>query len=234
MPIALVLRLQTQVVPRTTPTRTCDCRGSIEKPRRGLHSTVLGTVAKVVQRLSQEIQHSRKFTLGSLDGFSAFRANHPPPVNYSVVNTSSANRSKLSSYSLPQLRVTVGEAHPMVNRGPQQRPAATDLGPRPRCFPLGSAQSRAAARALLVAREREEVRYQVVSILDGKPANLDGLAELIRAARMKHETGESTDSLPGSERGRERGRGGATDCLAERLRRAEERVARTQAPEATR
>jgi hypothetical protein len=49
--------------------------------------------------------------------------------------------------------------------------------------PLGSAQSWVAARALLVARESEELRFQTVYIRDGKPVKLDGLADAIRAAR---------------------------------------------------
>jgi hypothetical protein len=48
---------------------------------------------------------------------------------------------------------------------------------------LGSAQSWVAARTLLVARESEELRFQTVSVLDGKPVKLDGLADAIRAAR---------------------------------------------------
>ena len=55
-------------------------------------------------------------------------------------------------------------------------------------LPLGSPQSRAAARSLLDARkasEEDELRFQVVSILDGKPVNLDGLAERIREARAR-------------------------------------------------
>jgi len=37
----------------------------------------------------------------------------------------------------------------MVNKGVQGRLGATDSGMRPGCFPLGSPQSRAAARAML-------------------------------------------------------------------------------------
>ena len=71
----------------------------------------------------------------------------------------------------------------MANKGPQGFLPATDSGPRPGAFPLGSAQSRAAARSLLSARkasEEDEIRFQTVSILDGKPVNFNGLAEMIR------------------------------------------------------
>jgi len=44
----------------------------------------------------------------------------------------------------------------MTNKGPQGRLGATDSGPRPGSFPIGSAQSRAAARTLLEARKGAE------------------------------------------------------------------------------
>ena len=80
----------------------------------------------------------------------------------------------------------------MANKGPQGRLGATDSSQRPGCFALGSPESRAAARAMLVARkasEEHELRFQAVSILDGSPVNLDGLAEIIRAARMRIRAG---------------------------------------------
>jgi len=46
---------------------------------------------------------------------------------------------------------------------------------------------------MLVARkasEEHELRFQAVSILDGSPVNLDGLAEIIRAARMRIRAGK--------------------------------------------
>ena len=55
-----------------------------------------------------------------------------------------------------QQRETVGKTHPMANKGPQGRLGATDSGPRPGGFPLGSAQSRAAARGLLEHRRAVE------------------------------------------------------------------------------
>jgi hypothetical protein len=53
-------------------------------------------------------------------------------------------------------------------------------------YPLRSSQSRAAARTLVEARNaREEgIHFQVVSILDGKPINLEGLAERIAGRRV--------------------------------------------------
>jgi hypothetical protein len=47
---------------------------------------------------------------------------------------------------------------------------------KPSDYPLRSLQSRAAARSLLDARKasaEDGLRFQVVSILDGKPMNLD-------------------------------------------------------------
>jgi hypothetical protein len=123
----------------------------------------------------------------------------------------------------------------MVNKGTQGRLGATDSGIRPGCFPLGSAQSRAAARAMLEARKADAgmLNFQVVSILDGKPVNFDGLAGAIRAARMKTQGGESPASLPAIEGGQDTGREGRTDCLSERVRKARERVTRAQGPVTT-
>jgi len=115
----------------------------------------------------------------------------------------------------------------MQNKGSQGRLGATDSGPRPGGFPLGSAQSRAAARALLAAREREEdgLRFVVRSVVDGKPVNLDGLAERLRAARRRIDAEEGTASTPANEGGQDYGGEGRADCLEERIRRAWERVA---------
>jgi hypothetical protein len=55
-------------------------------------------------------------------------------------------------------------------------------------FPLGSLQSSVVARSLVAAwkaSEEDELRFQVVSILDKKPVNLDGLAERLREARRR-------------------------------------------------
>lgn len=67
------------------------------------------------------------------------------------------------------------------------------------------------------ANEEDKLRFQIVSIVDGLPVNLDGLAEKLRAARMQAHSEESPVSvLPiGGER--------RADSLAERLRRARER-----------
>jgi hypothetical protein len=82
---------------------------------------------------------------------------------------------------------------------------------------------------MLVSRREceESFRVQCYSVVDGSPVTFDGLAEAIRAALMKSEAGGMSETLPASERQRECGTGG-TDCLAERMRRAEERVARAR------
>jgi hypothetical protein len=90
---------------------------------------------------------------------------------------------------------------------------------------------------LLAARkasDEDEIRFQVVSILDGKPVNLDGLAERLRAARLKDQAGGSLGSLPASQGGQNSGGERRADCLAERIRRARERVAGAQALDNTR
>lgn len=122
----------------------------------------------------------------------------------------------------------------MANKGAQGRLGATDSGPRPGSFPLGSAQSRAAARALLVARESEEMRFQTVSVVDGSRVNLDGLADSIREARMKIQAGGVSDSLPPIDGGQDFSRGRQADCLSDRIRRARERVERMQGRDSTR
>lgn len=115
----------------------------------------------------------------------------------------------------------------MANKDNQERLGATDSGPRPGRFPLGSPQSRAAARAMLAARESEaEFRVQTVSVVDGKPVCLDGLAETIRAARMRIDTEEEAGSSPAIIQNSNGGR--RADCLEERMRRARERVASWQ------
>src|ERR1017187_188542 len=122
----------------------------------------------------------------------------------------------------------------MVNKGSQGRLGATDSSPRPGCFSLGSAQSRAAARAMLVTRKASEedgLRFQVVSAVDGLPVNFDRLAETIRAARMRNRTGELPASLPESEDGQESNGERRADCLSERIRKARERVGWAQGPE---
>lgn len=120
----------------------------------------------------------------------------------------------------------------MANRGGLGWLGATDSSPRPGCFALGSAQSRAAARALLVARESGKARYQAVSTLNGKPVYLDGLADSLRAARLKLHAEEGTASFPAAGSGQDSRGGRWADCLEERIRRARERVARAQAPDA--
>lgn len=123
----------------------------------------------------------------------------------------------------------------MAKKDPERPLPATDSGPRPGAFPLGSAQSRAAARSLLAARkasEDDEMRFQTVSILDGKPANLNGLAETIRAARMGDQAGEWPGLDARGYGSEDHSEGTWEERLAESIRRARERVARAQGPEA--
>lgn len=84
---------------------------------------------------------------------------------------------------------------------------------------------------MLVTRKttkEDELRFQVVSIVDGSRVNLDGLAETIRAARMRVLAGESPPQIAEIEGGMESNRGRGADCLSERMRRAKERVRRAQ------
>jgi hypothetical protein len=123
----------------------------------------------------------------------------------------------------------------MANKGSQEFLRATKSGLRPGVFPLGSAQSRAAARSLLAARkasEEDETRFQCCSIMDGKPVNFDGLAETIRLARMRDHTGE-LPALNSEEDGCEdHSEGIWGERLRERMRMARERVASAQGLEA--
>src|SRR5271170_6959057 len=122
----------------------------------------------------------------------------------------------------------------MVNKSSPDALGAKDPGLRVSDYPLGSPQSRAAARALLEARkasEESELHFVAVSILDGSPLNFDGLAETIRAGRMRARGEESFASLPASESGRECNEGRSADCLSERIRMARERLRRVQGPE---
>lgn len=93
----------------------------------------------------------------------------------------------------------------MANKASQNGLGATDSGPRPGRFPLGSAQSRAAARAMLVRRgtsKEDELHFEAVSILDGSRL-IDGLAETIREARMRNRAGVLPASLPATEGGQD-------------------------------
>lgn len=118
----------------------------------------------------------------------------------------------------------------MAIKGAQPPLAATDSGLRPGCFPVGSAQSRAAARAMLTTRRagEEDLRIQSFSVVDGSRVNLDGLAERIRAVRDRLDVGESPASIQRGERGQTSNRGRQADCLEERIKRAQERLERIQ------
>ena len=115
----------------------------------------------------------------------------------------------------------------MANKALQRGLGATDGMPRAGNFKLGSAESRAAARAMLEARNAGELRFQVVSVVDGSRVKLDALAEVIHAGRMR-----AAAAISGVEFVQEDKRERRPDCLAERIREGRERVrrARDQAP----
>ena len=80
---------------------------------------------------------------------------------------------------------------------------------------LGSALSRAAARAMLEAREMSDSRDGIV-----------GLAEAIQAGRMR-----AAAALSGVKFVQESIRVRRPDCLVERIRQGRERVKRARGPE---
>ena len=96
----------------------------------------------------------------------------------------------------------------------------TGTAVRPGDYVLGSQQSRVAARSLLVARKADD---------DESSGNLDGLAERIRAERLRCQTGNMSASLP-IEGGQRSNGGRSADCLSERIRKARERVRRALGP----
>jgi hypothetical protein len=120
----------------------------------------------------------------------------------------------------------VRKTHLLASKGSQGTLGATDSDVRPGGFPLGSAQSRAAARALLEARKAkdEALQFQVVSLVDGKTVNLDGLAHRIRAARQWPDSESDLIESHAIGGGQDGSEGRRMDCLAERMRRARERV----------
>ena len=74
---------------------------------------------------------------------------------------------------------------------------------------------------MLEARNAGELRFEAVSILDGSRVNLDGLAEVIHAGRMR-----AAAAISGVEITQEDKRERRPDCLAERIQEARERVRR--------
>jgi hypothetical protein len=80
------------------------------------------------------------------------------------------------------------------------------------------------------AREENESGVQVAYSADGAVAEIRGLAKAIRASRMKDRAGRFPTSSPAIESGKNYSGGGQADCLAERIRRARERLARVQGP----
>jgi len=104
------------------------------------------------------------------------------------------------------------------------RLGATDAGVMPGEYPLGSTQSRAAARAMLEARKAGELRFEAVSILDGSRLNCDGLAEVIRKVRMTGRAGEPPASSPACGGGLEGREGRRPECLSDRIKMARQRA----------
>ena len=68
----------------------------------------------------------------------------------------------------------------MVNKGSQARLSATNMGIRPGGFPIGSAQSRAAARSMANARKGRQAEEDW-----DKEFDTTGLAEYLAAARQR-------------------------------------------------
>ena len=105
----------------------------------------------------------------------------------------------------------------MANKGQQGPLGATDSGPRPGAFPVGSVQSRAAARSMLMARrssEEDEQSFEVVYGAKGSVVEIRGLADAISATRLQDRAeGERAAARP-IEGGRDDDCGGGTDCFA--------------------
>lgn len=79
--------------------------------------------------------------------------------------------------------------------------------------------------------EKSESGFQVVYRSDGSVAEIRGLAEVIRTARMRIRNEELPASFPASEGGQESDGGRREDCLSERVTMARERLKRAQGPE---
>jgi hypothetical protein len=114
----------------------------------------------------------------------------------------------------------------MMNKDTQLPLVATNSVPRPGCFPLGSTQSRAAARSLVNARKESEAEEEW-----DKEFDLTGLAEHLAAVRQRGEQ-EGTPAadwspihIPPGKENTVRGR------LAARINAAHERLVRFEAEE---
>lgn len=83
------------------------------------------------------------------------------------------------------------------------------------------------------AKDRDEAGLKVIYRADGSVGEIRGLAEALSAARMRHEAGESSEWFPHSNPSQGYIRGGHEECLAERIRRARERMARMQTSDGT-
>jgi hypothetical protein len=79
--------------------------------------------------------------------------------------------------------------------------------------------------------EAGELRFVTRSILDGRPVDLDGLAERLNAAFNRNDAGDSSTAQTASESRSVLGVLSHEERLAERLKRAEERMGWTENPE---
>jgi hypothetical protein len=88
---------------------------------------------------------------------------------------------------------------------------------------------------MLAARKASEdgQRFRVVYREDGSVVEIRGLAEQLKAARMRNEAGEISAPPPVIMGGQNRSGGRWEECLEERMRRGRERVARAQAQDST-
>jgi hypothetical protein len=121
----------------------------------------------------------------------------------------------------------------MTTKRSEKPLGATDSGSRPAAYPLGSALSRAAARSLAMARRESEdqLRFQVVSIVDGSRVNLDGLAEQIRENRTRTDAAKLAVPQIASEVRLDCNGERRADCLVMRIRMAREGVGWAESPE---
>jgi hypothetical protein len=74
------------------------------------------------------------------------------------------------------------------------------------------------------ASEEDQLRFQTVSIVDGSRVDFDGLAEVIRVARMRNQAGEMPDARAAIDGTQESNRGRRTECLSGRIKMARQRA----------
>lgn len=124
----------------------------------------------------------------------------------------------------------------MANKGARLPLGATDSSSKPSRFPLGSAQSRAAARAMLAVRRssgEDEQGVEVVYGAKGSVVEIRGLGEAINSAwlRLRNQAEGEPAAARTIGNGQDCGDGKGGDCLEERIRLARERLARARRQE---